>query len=588
MKKIAFLLLALAALPVYSGTFTFSDTVTLEDTASFQNGDTVFLKKTVLIDSGAVLTLRPGVVFKSSPGAGIVVFPRGKLIAKGTVDNPIIFTASADNMGSIPNIADTAALPTQGLWNGITIMGRAPVITASLVTKTLTFSPLYNDLKSQYLYSVQKALQRASFGGTDTLDSSGVIQYVSIRYAGTNLQCDRSGGSPCNAGDDAIAEYNGLALLGVGSRTVLDHIEVFKGNDWGFKFIGGSARAKYLLSAFNAAEQFITAFGFTGFGQYWYGIGNFSKTDTFSKSFEAISVFPNYNCNWSCFSNITLQGDDNSDFSLKFSNDSIVTFCNSILFGASPITFDNIYPKNPQWLLCNNLFRDPNEKDGGVSWTNIIGNPVQSYWGLENNVYPSLPTTEFQGNRDVLKGFYKGAVTNGWKGQRIPGMHIIDPRPRLEPGSPGEWDSPYGVYRVDSLKSPWFDTTGYIGAFNADSTKPMWIDTWTALFLQGYLYFPPQAVRQAAFNAQVKKSPLVVMSMANGFKVHLAEPGELKIDIFDMRGRCVTKQDQGMVQAGDHFFPSALLNLVSGFYVCRVSMPKSGFACTQLLSIVKR
>lgn len=439
--------------------------------------DTIFLRKSIFVDSGGVLTIDSGAVFKGFPAAGIVVFPGGKIIAQGTPNHPIIFTASADSMKAAPNIPDSA-LPFAGLWNGITIMGKAPVPSSS--------SYFYD----AFLYAkdtvgginVDSMPFWKRFGGTNAYDSSGVLQYLSIRYAGTN----ENSATSKSPRDDAPCQYNGLAFLGVGSKTTVDHIEVFKGNDWGFKFIGGSVQAKYLVSAFNMAQNFFICGNFAGSGQYWFGVGNYSSTDPVPliKPFDVNSSFSIYNANQSHFANITLMGDGNTitPYSLYFENDSVITFCNSIEFGAGLFSMSPTYFTNKQWAINNNLYRDPNLKTGNAAWPGVNGTIAQTYWDGNNNEFPDKPDSG-----DILRGFFYGSTLNAWNGGlRNPGQHLINPLPRTQ------YAAPMGVYNIDSAGGTWFDSTGYVGAF--DPYKKAWMCGWTALSLQGYLdtaYSPP-------------------------------------------------------------------------------------------------
>ncbi len=57
----------------------------------------------------------------------------------------------------------------------------------------------------------------AIYGGTNDADNSGIISYVSVRHGGTLI------------GDGN--EINGITLAGVGSATVVNHIEVVLGGN---------------------------------------------------------------------------------------------------------------------------------------------------------------------------------------------------------------------------------------------------------------------------------------------------------------------------------------------------------------------
>jgi hypothetical protein len=89
-----------------------------------------------------------------------------------------------------------------------------------------------------------------TYGGTNSADNSGAMQYVRIEFGGVAF-------SPNN-------EVNGLTLAGVGSGTTLDHIQVSYSGDDSFEWFGGSVNAKYLVSHRCFDDDFDTDNGFSG------------------------------------------------------------------------------------------------------------------------------------------------------------------------------------------------------------------------------------------------------------------------------------------------------------------------------------
>jgi hypothetical protein len=100
--------------------------------------------------------------------------------------------------------------------------------------------------------------KRARYGGNNDDDNSGILRYVSIRHAGTELSIGN--------------EINGLTLAGVGSGTTIDHVETFACNDDGFEFFGGKVNTKYLVSAYNGDDAFDYDEGWRGLNQYWFAV----------------------------------------------------------------------------------------------------------------------------------------------------------------------------------------------------------------------------------------------------------------------------------------------------------------------------
>jgi hypothetical protein len=81
-------------------------------------------------------------------------------------------------------------------------------------------------------------------------DSSGVLSYVRVEFAGIAA-------SPDN-------ELNGITFGAVGSRTVLDHLQVSYGGDDSFEWFGGTVNAKYLISYNGIDDDFDTDNGYSG------------------------------------------------------------------------------------------------------------------------------------------------------------------------------------------------------------------------------------------------------------------------------------------------------------------------------------
>jgi hypothetical protein len=184
------------------------------------------LKGFVYVESGATLTIEPGtIIFGDKDTKGSLIIKRGgRIIAEGTPDKPIVFT-SAKPVGE----------RDYGDWGGIIICGRAPV----------------NLPGGQGL--VEGGVD-AYFGGDDPNDNSGILRYVRIEFGGIAFQ-------PNN-------EINGLTLAGVGSGTIIDHVQVSYSGDDAFEWFGGTVNAKYLVSFRNWDDDFDTDNGWSGNVQF--------------------------------------------------------------------------------------------------------------------------------------------------------------------------------------------------------------------------------------------------------------------------------------------------------------------------------
>ncbi len=223
--------------------------------ATWTKNNTYIIDGRVFVTNNATLTIQPGTVIKAKPraaqDASALVIARGaKINAAGTAQEPIVFTAEADNMNGNLGQAD------RGLWGGVVLLGRARTNTAS-GTGNIEGIPTTEPL--------------GIYGGTDDADNSGVMRYVSIRHAGSLL-------GPNN-------ELNGLTMGAVGSGTTIEYIEVFANADDGFEWFGGTVNCKYLISAFNDDDAFDWDEGYRGKLQFLFAIqdpsvgGNMFESD---------------------------------------------------------------------------------------------------------------------------------------------------------------------------------------------------------------------------------------------------------------------------------------------------------------------
>ena len=182
----------------------------------------------VYVKDGATLTIPAGTLVlgeKSSQGS-LIVERGGKLIADGTVQEPIVFTSQ-----------QPAGLRARGDWGGIVLCGRAA-----------NNRPGGNFVVEGNIGSI------AGYGDAgyvqDDNDNSGILRYVRIEFSGIPF-------TPNN-------EINGLTLGAVGRGTTLEHIMVSYNGDDGFEFFGGTVNAKYLISYKNYDDDFDTDFGYSG------------------------------------------------------------------------------------------------------------------------------------------------------------------------------------------------------------------------------------------------------------------------------------------------------------------------------------
>ncbi|WP_306639719.1 T9SS type A sorting domain-containing protein [Sanyastnella coralliicola] len=230
---------------LFAGSISAADIIVTDDgsgtgTTTWTNDNTYFLDGFVFVNSGQVLTIEAGTVIKGIAGTGadasaLVVARGGQIFANGTADAPIVFTFEEDPLdGSIP-------FDTRGQWGGVIVLGAAE---------------LNSEPGETQIEGIPETEERGLYGGSNNTDNSGVIQYISIRHGGTDI----------GAGN----EINGLTLGGVGSGTVIEHVEVISNADDGIEFFGGTANIKWASVAFCGDDSFDYDEGWRGYGQYWF------------------------------------------------------------------------------------------------------------------------------------------------------------------------------------------------------------------------------------------------------------------------------------------------------------------------------
>ena len=214
-----------------------------------------------------VLTMEPGVVAfgRDTANAYLIINRGSKISAVGTPSQPIIFT-SYENITT--NINDAAAQS----WGGIFVLGRAPISDCDTAVPGGS---------TACQHQVPGFTSYPSYGGSTVDDSSGILRYVQIRFAG------RQG----NGGEGA-----GLMLAGVGSGTTIDHVQVAFSASRGVAAYGGRVNLSYLaLHAYGGIGLYADQ-GYRGTVQFVVGAqapnGLFSELiaidDTFGDNEDAL------------------------------------------------------------------------------------------------------------------------------------------------------------------------------------------------------------------------------------------------------------------------------------------------------------
>ena len=220
----------------------------------------------VYVENNSVLNIEAGTIIKGTNDTtqfgALFVTRGGKIFANGTAQNPIIFTSTADNLGTT-NAWPNLGIYDRGLWGGVVLLGNSSLNSGVDATGNGS-SPKY-DIFEGLPDTVINGQNVHRFGGNNDADSSGVMRYVSIRHGGKRLESNK--------------EINGLTFCGVGSGTVIEFIEAYAIADDGFEWFGGTVNTRYLVSAFNDDEAFDTDQGYRGQNQFWFGIQEHGAKD---------------------------------------------------------------------------------------------------------------------------------------------------------------------------------------------------------------------------------------------------------------------------------------------------------------------
>lgn len=193
--------------------------------------DTVYeLQGSVIVGPGATLTIQPGTLLEGDPATrgALIVARAGNIDWQGTRLEPIVLTCKGPTR-------------TPGCWGGVVLNGlallnnRDPGITG--------FCPEKFSIGTSELY-----------GGCLVEDTTGVMRYVRIEYAGMST------GGP--------VATPGLALLGLGTGTVIENVQIHGSLGDGVYLSGGNVNLRKLVLTGNsgAALHWDHGWGGNAFG----------------------------------------------------------------------------------------------------------------------------------------------------------------------------------------------------------------------------------------------------------------------------------------------------------------------------------
>ena len=196
----------------------------IDDSQIWTNDRIWIMNGKVVVRNGGVLTIEEGTIVKAEDGQGVdatalVIAKGGTLFANGTASNPIVFTDKADQLSysNTNRLSPNRVATDTGKWGGVILLGQATV---------------GEDGGEDTIEGIATGYDWTKYGGSLDADSSGSLNYVSIRHSGTAL----------GNGD----EIQGLTLGGVGSGTTVTNIEIVGSDDDGIEIFGGTVNVTNL------------------------------------------------------------------------------------------------------------------------------------------------------------------------------------------------------------------------------------------------------------------------------------------------------------------------------------------------------
>jgi hypothetical protein len=174
----------------------------------------------------STLRIQAGTTLHGNPGSFIAILRGSKIFAEGTETKPVVFTSL-----KLTN-------RKRGEWGGLVINGNAPINACKPGTPVC--EAVSEGIK----------VEPVLFGGNNAEDSSGVLRYVRVEFAGYPISQDN--------------ELNGITFNGVGAGTEIDFIQVNMNADDGIEFFGGTANAKHVVLTNNEDDSLDWDMGFTG------------------------------------------------------------------------------------------------------------------------------------------------------------------------------------------------------------------------------------------------------------------------------------------------------------------------------------
>lgn len=527
----------------------------ITNVTTLNNNTTYILKGFTYVRNGGVLVIPAGtLILGDQATTGTLIIERGgKIIANGNENRPIVFTSRKP-----------AGQRAPGDWGGIIILGRAPINTSS-------------GADSAQIEGFP-AGQGPWYGGQPVInnDSSGVLRYVRLEFPGVNLT-----GTAGN-------EINGLTTGGVGSRTVIEYVQVSYCGDDAFEFFGGNHNAKYLIAIGTVDDDFDCDNGHSGKIQFGLAIRDSSKSDVSGSHFWEI--------------------DNNNNNPANFNSPRTKTIFSNITAIGPKIT--NSTPINPQFQRGAHLRRN--------MLASIYNSVLTGYnVGIRfdgSGVYNAAQGDTIQIRNSVLSGFSTRIADTAGSTTFSPSVWLQTPsftnRILSTPtdiqvnnqfafyGATGvaalanvNWFVPVGgspLLTGANFSNPnlaGFTTTTYVGAFGSNNN---WLLSWSNFNPQFYTPQPNSITTNGNLipnQFELSQNYPNPFNPSTSINFNIPTKGFVSLKIYDVTGKEVANLVNQDLSAGSYKYDFNASNLTSGIYF--YTLTANNFRETKKMTLIK-
>lgn len=519
------------------------------------------LKGVVYVQDGGVLRIEPGTIILGEVAntSAICINRGGKIYANGTPDKPIVMTS-----GAAPGQRD------RGDWGGLLIMGKA---------KT-------NLGEAQIEGGISDGTDKKIngwYGGNNDEDSSGVVRYVRIEFAGIAE-------SPDN-------ELNSLTMGAVGSKTVIEYVQCSYGGDDSFEWFGGTVNHKYIIAYNGIDDDFDTDNGYRGKVQFGMSvrfpdIADQSNSEAFESDNDS-KASERKPFTSPVFSNMTIIGPF-ADLSWELGKEVNAKYLTAVQTR-----------RNSRQSIYNSVF---------LGWPRGLEFTNQNTVRAASKDSIAVKHNSMFGIKDMQKVFYfgsgtnpEGKVGNAWIVADQPGNQIMNPASTTLVNDVAKLVNPFVTANqlelidpspkadanfltnanfdndpIIPISNPYFKKVAYRGAFALGERWDLPWAEYDPINQEYAVGVEDEVIPQSVVGLNIFPQPANHFATMNFF---LVNPTNVTLRLVDSYGNELTKFDLGLVNSGYQSQMIDLRALSNGIYFVQVIT--NICATTQKIVVVK-